>query len=431
MRCETPDAVAQGVLRDGGGWALRRFREWVPALAVMVQPWALAGQQVGDESFRFDNPRPSFEAGRGPTVCIDEGHFNFHTAEGRYKSFADLLRSDGYVVEPYAEPFTVEALQACGVLVVANPLSAENAEDWSYPHPSAFSRPEMQALMAWVRGGGRFLLFADHAPIAGAARDLAAVFGVLMTDAYVDGGPGPDVFRTTDGGLGDHPILRGRGASSERVDSVMTFTGQALQITEGWEPLIVFGPEAVARISSDQTFREGDPWPGFPVGGWIHGAARKWDEGRVVFLGEAAMCSAQVSGPERRPMGMNAPRANQNPQFCLNVVRWLTAVIAPQKAVPRQARVLRVRGTVPGRCHHQVRASPPPRPFWPRPAIRRLSPRRPPRRQGQGPPDSARRSDLRRTSPSRRRRWTAEDPLPLPILQIAEETSGRTGGGPQ
>lgn len=295
-------------------------------VALAFLPGHLAGQQEGDVSFLFENTNPSFEAGRGPTVCIDEGHFNFHTAGGRYRSFADLLRGDGYVVRPYDDGFDGEALRSCSLLVVANPLAEANAEDWSYPHPSAFSGQEMSALMGWVRGGGRFLLFADHAPIAGAARDLAAVFGVLMADVYVDGGPGPDVFRRLDGTLREHPIVEGRQAS-ERVDSVMTFTGQAMQVTDGWEPIIVFGPDAVARISSDQAYQEGAPWSGFSVGGWVHGAAREWDGGRIVFLGEAAMCSAQVSGPDRRPMGMNAPRADQNPQFCLNVVRWLTEAL--------------------------------------------------------------------------------------------------------
>ena len=68
-------------------------------------------------------------------------------------------------------------------------------------------------------------------------------------------------------------------------------------------------------------------WPSFSVGGWVHGAAREWERGRVVFLGEAAMCSAQVSGPNRNPMGMNHPRAPQDAQFCINVVRWLTGVL--------------------------------------------------------------------------------------------------------
>jgi hypothetical protein len=49
----------------------------------------------------------------------------------------------------------------------------------------------------------------------------------------------------------------------------------------------------------------------------------------VAFFGEAAMFSAQVSGPQRLPMGMNAPLAEQNAQFVLNVLRWLVGVIDP------------------------------------------------------------------------------------------------------
>ena len=46
-------------------------------------------------------------------------------------------------------------------------------------------------------------------------------------------------------------------------------------------------------------------------------------EGRVAVFGEAAMFSAQVTGPNRSTMGMNAPVAAQNAPFLLNVMRWL------------------------------------------------------------------------------------------------------------
>ena len=182
--------------------------------------------------------------------------------------------------------------------------------------------------MEWTRAGGRLLIFADHAPIAGATRDLAAAFGVLMVDAYVDGGPGPDVFKVADGSLRQHAIVRGR-SETESVDSITTFTGQAFQLTEDWLPLVVFGPNAVARFSLAQSFQEGprNEWPSFSVGGWAHAGVREWDQGRAVFVGEAAMCSAQASGEQRFPMGMNAPGAEQNAQFCLNIVRWLTGVL--------------------------------------------------------------------------------------------------------
>ncbi len=297
--------------------------------ALLLFPLCVTAQQMSDENFQFANPNPAFLPGEGPHVCIDEAHYNFHTADGRYKPFAELLRGDGYIVTGFAQPFTSETLADCGLLVIANPLAEANQGDWSYPHPSAFTKEELQVLMAWVRGGGRLLLFADHAPIAGAARDLGAVFGLVMMDVYASGGSLPDAFRIADGTLQPHLILQGR-SKAEQIDSVMTFVGQAVQITQGWDPLLVFGPDAEARINLRQAFQEGrrEDWPVFSIGGWVHGAARTWDEGRVVFLGEAAMCSAQVYGEDRSGrMGMNHPRAAQNAQFCLSTVRWLTSVL--------------------------------------------------------------------------------------------------------
>jgi hypothetical protein len=61
-----------------------------------------------------------------------------------------------------------------------------------------------------------------------------------------------------------------------------------------------------------------------PAGGWLQGAVMRVGSGRAGFFGEAAMFSAQVSGPERRPVGMNAPNAGQNFQFVLNLLHWLS-----------------------------------------------------------------------------------------------------------
>ena len=49
--------------------------------------------------------------------------------------------------------------------------------------------------------------------------------------------------------------------------------------------------------------------------------------GKAAFFGEAAMFTAQVTGKEREPMGMNAPGAEQNLQFVLNVMHWLSGVL--------------------------------------------------------------------------------------------------------
>jgi hypothetical protein len=69
------------------------------AASALLAPSADA-QQVADTSFRPPIPAPAYRPGRGPVVLLDEAHFNFHTAGGRYKPFAELLRRDGYVVEP-------------------------------------------------------------------------------------------------------------------------------------------------------------------------------------------------------------------------------------------------------------------------------------------------------------------------------------------
>jgi hypothetical protein len=44
----------------------------------------------------------------------------------------------------------------------------------------------------------------------------------------------------------------------------------------------------------------------------------------VAIFGEAAMFSAQLTGPKGKPMGMNAPGAEQNHQLLLNVMHWLS-----------------------------------------------------------------------------------------------------------
>ena len=61
--------------------------------------------------------------------------------------------------------------------------------------------------------------------------------------------------------------------------------------------------------------------------GMLQGAVLTHGRGRVAVFGEAAMFSAQVSGPQRNPMGMNNPAAPQNARFLLNVLHWLSGAL--------------------------------------------------------------------------------------------------------
>jgi hypothetical protein len=97
-------------------------------------------QQVADLEYKPPIAQPAYEAEKGPCVAIDEAHHNFHTAEARYKPFAELLRRDGYRVDGLNRPFSANSLKDIDVLVIANALNERNIEEWSLPTPSAFMK---------------------------------------------------------------------------------------------------------------------------------------------------------------------------------------------------------------------------------------------------------------------------------------------------
>ena len=73
-----------------------------PVVILLLAAGIISAQQVADLKYKPPIPRPAYEAGKGPRVAIDEAHHNFHTAGGRYRPFAELLRRDGYRVEAEA-----------------------------------------------------------------------------------------------------------------------------------------------------------------------------------------------------------------------------------------------------------------------------------------------------------------------------------------
>ncbi len=102
-----------------------------------------------------------------------------------------------------------------------------------------------------------------------------------------------------------------------------TFTGSAFRIPREARPVLVFGPgsESLETVKAPG-ISEGAPK--VPIEGWCQGALLRLGKGRVAVFGEAAMFTAQLAGPGRVPMGMNAPEAAQNPRFLLNVLHWLS-----------------------------------------------------------------------------------------------------------
>jgi hypothetical protein len=299
-------------------------------------------QQMADPAFNASVERPAYTRTH-PKVIIDEAHSNFHTADGRYKPFADLLRSDGYQVVPGTSKFHRESLKGAKVLVIANAAAPDASNDTSAP---AFTQEECDAVREWVRAGGSLLLIADHAPFGSAAEILARRFGVEMGKGYVfdlansDRSPTTLVFSQENGLLGIHPLLRGRN-SSEQVKRVVAFTGQSLSVPEGAIALMKLGPgahespnrrELQAALEKASGKSDISAEQARAVGGRAQGLAMKFGRGRVVILGEAAMFSAQVirstqgGQPQEFKMGMNVP-GNDDKQFALNVLRWLSGLI--------------------------------------------------------------------------------------------------------
>lgn len=293
------------------------------ALLLAVCAAGAQAQQVADNSYHPPLAAPAYQENTGPRIAIDSGHHNFHTVDGRYQPFAQLLRRDGFRVGGSGAVLSAQSLAGIDVLVVANALNEANQRDWRLPNPAAFTDAEIAALRAWVDNGGSLMLIADHLPFAGAAATLARAFGVEFSNGFAgraDGNVGPIHFDFAHGLL-PSAVTEGRN-TSERVRHVVSFTGSAFRPPAGAIPLMTFAPGFVS-LESKEPFKFDAATPRVPVAGWSQGALLTVGKGRVAVFGEAGMFTAQLAGPQARPFGMNAPAASQNAQFLLNVAHWL------------------------------------------------------------------------------------------------------------
>ena len=298
-------------------------------------------QQVPDDSYNPPIANPAYAQNSGPVVAIDEAHYNFHTMESspaRFRPFATLLKRDGYRVRPSTSQFSAQSLQGVDILVIANPRAQSTAAqdpDYRLPTPSAFTDAEIEAVRTWVHNGGSLWLVADHMPWPGATEKLAAAFGIRTLNGYAmnEKVQDPDFyFRRSNSPelLTNHPITNGR-TSTESVNKIVSFTGSAFQIDadRNAQPLLVFGPDVVS-IMATRAWTWNSSTPRIPVGGGPQGAVMRAGQGRVAVFGEAAMFTAQKQrlqdGTWRR-MGMNAPYAEQNYKFVLNVSHWLSGLL--------------------------------------------------------------------------------------------------------
>jgi hypothetical protein len=335
-------------------------------------------QQMADPNFDARVPTPAYTTSH-PRLLFDQAHNNFHTASGRYKPLADLLTNDGYQIRPNHKKFDARSLADCGVLLVANAKFPGKGMGPAETR-SAFNTRECDAVRDWVRGGGSLLLIADHAPFGNAAKQLAAAVGVDMsagttmdrTNFDKDSGSATFlVFSRDNGLLGDHAITRGRN-ETERLNKVVTFTGQSLKGPVDSAEVLKLGdtakdmpaltPEqwkaALAEARKKAKEGKGDESSVQPPGiqlprgsvavrvgdassrrlmsaaGRDQCVAFELGKGRVVVLGEAGVLSAQVvtgmpggqGNQKERRFGMNYPGTDDR-QFALNIMHWLSRLL--------------------------------------------------------------------------------------------------------
>jgi hypothetical protein len=310
------------------------------ALAALLAASLHAQEQIADPGFDAAIARPAYRHD-GPRVAIDEAHRNFHTADGRYKPLADLLKNDGYRVAPFTSAFDARSLMAVDVLIIAN-AGLPVGNDLTVP---AFTPQECDAVRDWVRGGGALLLISDHAPFGAAVEPLAQRFGVTVGKGWAfdraDTGEGITtqlVFSRQNGLLGEHRILHGRDRSEE-VTTVRSFTGQSIGVPAGATALMKLSatageaatPADLEAADAARRSQTGGAKTALPPGR-AQGIAMPFGKGRLVMVGEAAMFSAQVvryvEGGQAREskMGMNVPGTDDR-QFALNVVHWLSGAL--------------------------------------------------------------------------------------------------------
>lgn len=309
--------------------------KWFVALLMTLASSAAFAQQTADMKADLSVNRPLYAKGQGPIVALDAAHNNFHTAEGRYAPFAEVLRNDGYQVRSLAVGITPSTLTPLKVLVISNALAKENTEEWRLPTPSAFTEGEVEVVREWVREGGSLFLIIDHMPFPGAMEGVASAFGVEFDNSFAaPSTPGLELFSQSNGRLLNNEVVRG-DVSGAPVTEVRTFAGSSfrapsdaipiMRLGSGWT---IFFPEVWGKITPSTRNRPSTDAD-------LRAAALRFGSGRVVVVSEAAAFSAQAT--QIGSVGFGAEHASQNKQFLLNIMHWLSQA-GPEAASKPNAR---------------------------------------------------------------------------------------------
>lgn len=273
---------------------------------------------IADTTFDISVQNPVCKS-NCPNILIDYVHNNITvaTAEEEFKPLYKLLTNDGFNVKKNYGFLTTESLVQVNVLVLKGGM---------------FTQSEIDVVKNWVQNGGALLTFTHHH--WSLFDPVLQSFGVQTNEIEITEdslhGLIRDGFNTsplyiyiseTDSLLGNHVILRGRD-ESERIRKIQTLASKTIVGPPGSSILLKLSPSAVDFMSID-LFNGNSKVPVSTKGNRSLGIAFTYGKGRVVVTDAWALMALLFENSERGKMGMNTP-GNDNKQFALNIVRWLT-----------------------------------------------------------------------------------------------------------
>lgn len=253
-------AVADGkeYTQDRAGWLLPAGKGYVF--------YFQAGHQAAD----FEHPgyarillnsvlwRPGLKR-TPPVVAVDgfhnderEPHYRWDaTYAGGFSAFAELLRGMGAETRTLRERFTARSLVESRCLIVVDPdTPAESAA------PRYISDAEVEAVAAWVNGGGRLVLLGNNQGNAEFAHfnRLARRFGIRFVETTARKADGDGRLSLEISAL--EPVFP-RGGRAYVVDvAPLELSGAARALArEGGVPIM-----AMAEAGRGKVFALGDPW---------------------------------------------------------------------------------------------------------------------------------------------------------------------------